>query len=934
MIRPESFSVSRETFAAKRKGVVEEAYSRLLPHVRDALSRVGLPSWERSAVAAALDVFDETARSESDAWGPVMDDMRDAFTHEIGEALGKTKRPAPEQEQAQLNTLTRWLASAAINAGTEAATTADPDPSVGLEWVTMADGDVRSSHEEVNGQTVPTGTPFSVAGEELMYPGQPVGDPSVWINCRCVARPTLTESFTTKTITAAAEDVSRETDGDVSRETEEEYTSSVIVALPAESDPASAASSESSGAHVTLLFLGDTAAFDPTVIKEVLADHAAVLPTFSDKVSGRGTLGGDQADVVLLDAANLAEIRGSILSKDPVRAVHDGVQQFPTWIPHLTLGYPDTPALADYTGESITFDRLALWHGEERTEYPLGGNVPKKEFASDAEPLPAPESTPEEEQAMDELEEEMASLEGAEVFAEVPWYGVLAPEGVPSGDGRMFSAGALTNRPLPLPLKFMWEDDEGHKGSYPVGRIDRIFRDGGLVKAEGVFDTSPPAYEAIRLLANKIMRGVSVDLDAAEVAVGSEGDAVEFSTGRISSATICSIPAFAEAFVAIGTWADADGDKGEPIAEEPVKSGAPVVEPDTEASSGVESFDVVPPKTMDGPGWITDPKPTHKITSYWVDGRGAAKIGWGAPGDFNRCRANLGKYVQNPEWLSGLCANLHYRALGAWPGQASGETVEMHQEIGPAASLVASAVITKLPADAFRNPELEQLTPLTVTEDGRVFGHIAGWETCHIGYEVCTTAPPSMTDYAYFLTGQVFTDAGPVAVGQITMGTGHADGTYGLRVAAAHYDNTGAVAADVTCGEDEHGIWFAGMLREGLTANDVRELAAAGLSGDWRTVRVAGEESYEMVAALAVNVGGFPIPRARFAVEGGRQLSLVAAGVVPVAERKISESEIAVLVEAHLAKRDRQQKVAALKSEVRAELSAKIKAEMQTVGGK
>lgn len=66
-----------------------------------------------------------------------------------------------------------------------------------------------------------------------------------------------------------------------------------------------------------------------------------------------------------------------------------------------------------------------------------------------------------------------------------------------------------------------------------------------------------------------------------------------------------------------------------------------------------------------------DPK-THRIKDYWAHGEGAAKIAWGKPGDFNRCRLHLGKYVKPGHELDGLCANLHHMALGVWPGQEGG----------------------------------------------------------------------------------------------------------------------------------------------------------------------------------------------------------------------------------------------------------------------
>jgi len=67
------------------------------------------------------------------------------------------------------------------------------------------------------------------------------------------------------------------------------------------------------------------------------------------------------------------------------------------------------------------------------------------------------------------------------------------------------------------------------------------------------------------------------------------------------------------------------------------------------------------------------PAATAHLMEYWAHGEGAAKIGWGSPGDFNRCRLHLGKYVQRPDELAGLCANLHHEALGVWPGREHGK---------------------------------------------------------------------------------------------------------------------------------------------------------------------------------------------------------------------------------------------------------------------
>lgn len=182
------------------------------------------------------------------------------------------------------------------------------------------------------------------------------------------------------------------------------------------------------------------------------------------------------------------------------------------------------------------------------------------------------------------------------------------------------------------------------------------------------------------------------------------------------------------------------------------------------------------------------------------------------------------------------------------------------------------------PSEWFENPELDGPTPITITDEGRIYGHLATWGTCHVGRPgECVEPPESLTDYALFHLGHVLTsDNELVPVGTLTLDTGHAGLTLGTTATQAHYDHTGTAAADVRCGEDDHGIWFAGAIRPDLDSRSVRALRAAKISGDWRP----HNGTREMVAALAVNVPGFPVVRPRTAVAAsGQLLGLVAAGV-------------------------------------------------------
>lgn len=184
--------------------------------------------------------------------------------------------------------------------------------------------------------------------------------------------------------------------------------------------------------------------------------------------------------------------------------------------------------------------------------------------------------------------------------ATAPWRGPLAVEGKTTGDGREFSPGSLTWRDLPVPLR--WNKEDSHGGeprtiAVNVGRIDNIWREGDLIMGEGVFNLAETdGQRAHDLVRGKFLRGVSIDADSItdkdveyiwpddgpEDAEGDEFDVLDllfaqpekvvFHAGRISAATLCDIPAFAEAYVALlddsgavvagGTPAGADGGGG------------------------------------------------------------------------------------------------------------------------------------------------------------------------------------------------------------------------------------------------------------------------------------------------------------------------------------------------------------------------------------
>jgi len=197
-----------------------------------------------------------------------------------------------------------------------------------------------------------------------------------------------------------------------------------------------------------------------------------------------------------------------------------------------------------------------------------------------------------------------------------------------------------------------------------------------------------------------------------------------------------------------------------------------------------------------------------------------------------------------------------------------------------ASATAATAVLPTL--EWFKAPDLDRLTPLTVSDTGRVFGHIAPWGQCHVGLPGCVTAPSSPSGYAYFHQAEQPTAEGvTLPVGTLVAGPRHADAQLAFHAATQHYDDVDAAVARVVAGEDEFGIWVAGWLLPGAKPEAVETFRNSPISGDWR--RVGG--ALEMIAVCSVNAAGFPVPRARVAFSSGRQRTLVGSfGITPVAE--------------------------------------------------
>jgi hypothetical protein len=506
------------------------------------------------------------------------------------------------------------------------------------------------------------------------------------------------------------------------------------------------------------------------------------------------------------------------------------------------------------------------------------------------------------------------------------WQGVLAPMGVRSGDNRMIGApdGPPNVRTLPLPLLYQQATADGHDNSIVVGNITRVWSQDGLLMGEGTFDLGDDqAREVVRKIDDGYHRWVSVRLDnetreyrfyrgdqqISEYELENYADdgsvsAVTVSTDwRLMSATLVAEPAFDAATIAlVGDELDDEVDKpDDPSKDEKIAAAATAT---AEAVPSTEDPEFAAPSAekrnkaeksgaaMEGGRYPIENEADLRKAIKAV-GRAGGKDGDEAERKKVRkhimARAKaLGKQFFIPRnWnsdgsLKGTAAQL----------QAAGDTESWY-------AAVADAVPMEPPAAWFADPVLTGPTKITVTDEGRVYGHIAAWASKHAGLPG-DVVPPHNPDTAYskFHRHPVrCADGSRVKTGPLA-GKGHADrNDCRLWAVQAHYDNPDYVLADVVVGEDEHGIWASGALRPGVEPWQVMYVDRYSISGDWRggellaacLASVPGfhldaDDNVKALAASAAQAGrgvevAPGVPQVR--IEDGQVVALVAAGVVP-----------------------------------------------------
>jgi hypothetical protein len=456
------------------------------------------------------------------------------------------------------------------------------------------------------------------------------------------------------------------------------------------------------------------------------------------------------------------------------------------------------------------------------------------------------------------------------------WRGVLAQEAVQTGDSRLIAAGALEWAPLPLPLGWLVQEQHGDllAGAVQIGTITDIARTGDDVTGSGVIDDEiPEGAELIRRLTagsasggNRV--GLSIDPDNWAVELWDttvdESDEEARSDSDDEYGVLC--------LTAYGA--------GPLVERRPVALAAAAGDRDS-TDSGVLLME------DEAGAWL------ERYTRLRIRGVTACAVAAfaGAYLELDGEAAVEGEAEPAPEGETVTAAAL-LRTTSA-PPRFAFELPEPEPGMHDDGDLYGMPVQELL----VEQPDGGLGVPVTFTERDwgwQVFGHAARWGQCHIGYlDECVTAPPSMAAYAHFHVGDVLTaDGSHISTGALTANCDHAAAHLLAPEARDHYAHSGMAFADVRATNGDLGVWISGALRPSITDDQLRVLRASSLSGDWRRIGA----SLEFIAALAVNVPGFPIARefvtasglhmaraslaASAHVDNGQVMSLTASGVV------------------------------------------------------
>jgi hypothetical protein len=160
-------------------------------------------------------------------------------------------------------------------------------------------------------------------------------------------------------------------------------TGRVIVAIPTATEPVHHLGDVSEPKHMTLVYLGkpeDNPDLDMDQVRRQVEAVAERSGPLTGIVESTGELGEDGATVWHVRGDGIEEVRNDLLAQSYIKDGFGAAEQHPTFAPHVTAGYNlDEPLTDEDSPDEIIFDRLAVWDGDEHTEFPLGPSASTEE---------------------------------------------------------------------------------------------------------------------------------------------------------------------------------------------------------------------------------------------------------------------------------------------------------------------------------------------------------------------------------------------------------------------------------------------------------------------------------------------------------------------------------------------------------------------------
>lgn len=487
------------------------------------------------------------------------------------------------------------------------------------------------------------------------------------------------------------------------------------------------------------------------------------------------------------------------------------------------------------------------------------------------------------------------------------WRGILTGGNFETSDHRLLEN--VTWRELPLTLRVQTEDFGAHAGASPVASIQLIeprsveeLRAEGFsippeadaaqpYYAEGEFSESEAGALAAQWVEEQVLRGISVDpgaieyveelvdpatgeivpmeqiyetwdqIDAAAI-LDDEGEQarliewleslyyrIRFTTYEIAAATLLATPAIGWAVIELVGDAEASGSDsgGEPSGE----AASEVAEPDTRPAAERLAA-------------LTGRPSARQRLSALIEPRGDEQVAAFSPG----------------------------RMIAAATADRFDPSIDPAAQAEHVRQAAASRLaVARFAPEVFEPIEATGPVKFTITDEGRMLGHLFTWESCHRSFAGARCETPlflrSDPDFSDFHVGEAALEGGGrVRVGVLTFAEIHAPDARGLspEQMTQLMENTGTQLGPVRLHVDRFGLQASGQLwadtdptqaarcLAGFPSYDARRM-----SGRWRlfglhVVNTPGHTIYEeqegelvrMVASLAPTVG----PRASAALSG------------------------------------------------------------------